>query len=374
MKKKILPCIVLLLSYIVGNAQLVETLVTHPKIKDGMHVDALGHIYTTSGGLQNGTEIGKYDVFNNTYDFDFQTGFFGPIDIDELANGDFVVTNYDNNTVFTIDIDTGQLSVIASGLDGPAGIAIDENDTIYISNFGAPPTYSGHQIHKITPDGTVSVLADSPLLFRFQALVFNGDGELIVSSQNELYKVDTETGELELWVDLGSFGFGHMIYRSLDSNIYGTATGESKIYKVDSLGVVSVYAGSVPGYQDGILSEALFNTPLGLAISPDENILYVGDSNHLRKITIDITLGNEEAGLDTLIVHPNPTQGIFHLTNKNNLSLATELYDSTGRIIFKMETDDSNISYDMGPYAQGVYYLTIQSGNQKTVKKIVKHK
>ncbi len=89
MKKKVLSCIVLVFFNV--NAQVVETLVTHPKIKDGMYVDALGNVYTTSGGLQNGTEIGKFDVLNNTFDFDFQTGFFGPIDIDELTNGDFVV-------------------------------------------------------------------------------------------------------------------------------------------------------------------------------------------------------------------------------------------------------------------------------------------
>ncbi len=255
--------------------------------------------------------------------------------------------------------------MIASGLDGPAGIAIDENDVIYISNLGTPPNYSGYQIHKITPDGTVTVLADSPLLYRFQAMVFNGDGELIVSSQNELYKVDTETGELELWVDLESFGFGHMVYRVLDSSIYGTATGESKIYKVDNSGTVSVYVGSVPGYLDGTLSDALFNAPLGIEISPNENILYVDDSSHLRKITIDITLGTEEASLNTLITYPNPTRELFFVTNKNKLLLYTELYNTSGRLIFTKETDDSIIEYDMDQCAEGLYYLSIQSDHLK---------
>jgi len=374
MKKNCIFSLLLLFYFTQGNCQLVETLVEHPKIKDGMYVDAQGNIYTTSGGLQNGTEIGKYDVVTDIYDFNFQNGFFGPIDIDEKSNGNFVVTNYDNDSVSEVDLNTGVVDVIATGLDGPAGIAIDDNDNIYVSNFGAPPNYTGHQIHKITPGGSVSVLADSPLLFRFQAMVFNGEGELIVSSQDKLLKVDTETGAIEIWVDLGNIGFGHMIYRELDSSIYGTATNESKIYKIDANATLSIYAGSVAGYQDGDLGTALFNAPLGLEISPNENILYVGDSSRLRRIIMDITLGTEEQDLNKHVIYPNPSSnGLFSITNSKREAIFIEVFDQAGRLLFSRMDGSHRIGLDLSLQVQGIYNVRLTYDSQVFYKRIVKY-
>lgn len=374
MKKYYILNFVFLFSFNYINSQIVETLVTHPKIKDGMYVDEDGNIYTTSGGLQNGKEIGKYNITTDLFEYNYKAGFFGPIDIDKKSNGDYIVTNFDNNTVSVIDFNTNEITIIASGLDGPAGIAIDKNDNIYISNFGAPDLYEGHQIHKISPDGIVSVLADSPLLFRFQAMVFNGNEELIVSSQNKLYKVDTETGVLEEWVTLGNFGFGHMIFRSYDSCIYGTATGESKIYKVDEYGVVSIYVGSVPGYMDGELSGALFNKPLGIEISPDENTLYIGDSNRLRKITMDINSSIVNTDLNKLIIYPNPTSnGMINILNDKGIVLEIELYDNIGNRLVEKVAHDCNIFIDINTIVHGVYFLKIQHKEQFIIEEIIKY-
>lgn len=265
------------------TVQEVTTLVSNSKIKDGLFVDDMGHIYTTSGGLQNGTQIGKYNIDTGGYTINFKTGFFGPIDIDQKSDGLFVVTNYDNNTVTTVDINTSAVTNIASGLDGPAGIAIDSEDNIYITNFGAPPSYSGHQIHKISSAGELTILTDSPFLNRFQAIVINAEGDLIVSSNNKLYKVNPDTGSIQLWVDLVNIGFGHMVYRLKDSCIYGTSS-TGKVYKIDTSGEATVFAGSSPGILDGDLSVAQFNKPLGIELSPDEGIMYISDSSKLRRI------------------------------------------------------------------------------------------
>ncbi len=356
------------------NAQVVETLATHPKIKDGMYVDSEGNIYTTSGGWADGFEIGKYDIDAENFTYNYFTGVNGPIDIDERANGDYIVTNFNNSTVVALDPNTNQITQIASGLDGPAGIAIDVEDNIYISNFGAGPLYEGHQIHKITPEGVLSVLADSPLLFRFQAIVFNGEGELIVSSQYKLFKVDTITGELTEWVDLETFGFGHMIYRTLDNSIYGTASGESKIFKIDAQGEVTVFAGSVAGYEDGDLETALFNSPLGLEISPNENILYVTDSNSLRKITIDVTLGINETSLNTLKIAPNPTNtGLVTIYNDQGNDLSLALYDVSGKLLFTKNMQQLQQTLDLTAYTTGMYFLNIKDGENTVCKKLIKN-
>lgn len=76
------------------NAQQVETVVSHPKIVDGLHIDQAGIFYTTAGGLVGGNEIGKYDPFTDTFDPYFATGFFGTINISQHQDRLFVVTNY----------------------------------------------------------------------------------------------------------------------------------------------------------------------------------------------------------------------------------------------------------------------------------------
>ncbi len=373
MKRNYILTGLLFFYFISFHAQVVETLATHPKIKDGMYVDTDGNIYTTSGGWSDGFEIGKYDIDAENFTYNYFTGVNGPIDIDERENGDYIVTNFNNSTVVALDPSTNQITQIASGLDGPAGIAIDEEDNIYISNFGVYPLYDGHQIHKITPEGVLSVLADSPLLFRFQAMVFNGEGELIVSSQYKLFKVNTITGELIEWVDLGSFGFGHMIYRTLDNSIYGTASGESKIFKIDALGEVTVFAGSVAGYEDGDLETALFNSPLGLEISPNENIIYVTDSNRLRSITIDEDLGVSETNLHTFKIAPNPTtNGLVTIYNENAADVSMALYDVSGKLLLTKNMQQQQLTLDLTAYTHGMYFLKINDGETSICRKIIK--
>ena len=81
MKKLIsITCMVL---FFIPNSytQIVETLFSHQKIGDGIYVDQSGHVYTTSGGLSNGKEIGKYNIQTAIYDPYFASGFSGPINI-----------------------------------------------------------------------------------------------------------------------------------------------------------------------------------------------------------------------------------------------------------------------------------------------------
>lgn len=352
--------------------QVVETLIQHPKIGDGLHVDKDGNVYTASGGLVNGTEIGKYDIASNTFKFDFMVGVFGPIDIDQRANGDFIVTNFDNNTVSSINPSNGFATTIATGLDGPAGIAIDGNDNIYISNFGAYPTYKGHQIHKITPSGVVSVLADSSLLLTFQAMIFNGKGELIVSSQNKLLKVDTETGALTVWVDLGNLSFGHMVYRTIDSCIYATATSQSKIYKINNEGVATIYAGGVSGIQDGDLATAQFKNPLGIGISPNENVIYVGDANRLRRIIIDVNARTSEFEVAEHKIFPNPSEnGLFSIENIKRETLIIEVFDQVGRRVISIKDNKDLIELDLSNQKKGLYHLQLFTDSKVYYQKLI---
>jgi sugar lactone lactonase YvrE len=76
-----------------------------------------------------------------------------------------------------------------------------------------------------------------------------------------------------------------------------------RIRKIDLSGLVSTFAGSDAGFQDGIGSDAKFHSPIGMCIDPQDN-LYVADFENyrIRKITpaaeVSTYAGTGQAGAD----------------------------------------------------------------------------
>jgi sugar lactone lactonase YvrE len=135
----------------------------------------------------------------------------------------------------------------------PASIAIDANDTIYVSD-----SYN-HAIRKLTPSGLVSTFAGSGSSGRsdgrgIQAAFFYPGG-LAVDSQGNLYVAD----------------YGNNLVRRIS---------------VD--GMVSTLAGSgTAGQSNGVGSAASFNAPNGVVIDSEGSLYITDQRNHMvRKISV----------------------------------------------------------------------------------------
>lgn len=108
---------------------------------------------------------------------------------------------------------------------------------LYVTNFGAPPTYNGQTIYRINPEGGKELLLKSEQLHRPQGLVKIDDHTLAVSnSQNgKLFLLDTQNKELTLLAEagmpLGNLTFGHNV-------IYGASNKGNQILKIDLKGQV----------------------------------------------------------------------------------------------------------------------------------------
>ena len=147
-------------------------------------------------------------------------------------------------------------------LNGPRGVAVDSNGTVYISDTG------NHRICKITGGGQLQTLAGVTTL----------DGVLgylsgYVNGQGNNAAFNSPNG---LTVDL-------------IGNIFVADTGNNVIRRVTQTGKVSTVAGSgQPFFKEGRREKASFKGPIAVAVDLD-NILYVTDTgnNIIRRITTD---------------------------------------------------------------------------------------
>ena len=139
----------------------------------------------------------------------------------------------------------------AARFSNPARLVTDHAGNIYVvDNFN-------EVIRKITPAGIVSTLAGS----RF---VGSEDGVGTSASFNSPSQIAIDT----------------------DDNLYVADTMNHTIRKITLSGVVTTFAGHAgsSGSNDGPLSSAFFNQPVGLAIDRSGN-MYVSSDHALRMIT-----------------------------------------------------------------------------------------
>ncbi|MDO4225680.1 MAG: T9SS type A sorting domain-containing protein, partial [Bergeyella zoohelcum] len=102
-----------------------------------------------------------------------------------------------------------------------------------------------------------------------------------------------------------------------------------------------------------------------------------GVKSEKQTVTIDTTplSASEVAVNDRLKVYPNPSDGRFVIEAKTGVSkLYTEVYDASGKLIFKKEYQGNKADLDLTQYPKGIYLLNVvdNNGQRQTVKLIIK--
>jgi len=193
---------------------------------------------------------------------------------------------------------------IQAGFSDPFGVVIGSDGTLYISDAG-----DSNRIRKLTREGTLLTVAGEkegfadgiPASFNTPSgLALDDEGNLYVADtgNNRIRKVTTE-GVVSTVAGNGSAGyvegpasaveFNGPIGVAVDSqkNIYVADTYNDRIRKITADGVVSTLAGSAgPGYRDGPASNAQFDTPCGIVIKTDGTLIVADTGNgKLRQIS-----------------------------------------------------------------------------------------
>ncbi len=96
------------------------------------------------------------------------------------------------------------------------------------------------------------------------------------------------------------------------STLFIADTGHHRIVAADSETgeVKNVYGRGKPGYADGPALEALFDSPQGMALSPDGKYLYVADTNNHAIRSIELATGEVGTILGTGTLGWPPTGGL----------------------------------------------------------------
>ena len=143
----------------------------------------------------------------------------------------------------------------------------------------------------------VTTLINLP--FTAAQITFDSSGNLFFTGNFNVNKLDT-LGNLTIYAGSNIYGttdgnatsarFNNPAGLVFDSagNLFEVDTDYSRIRKITPAGAVTTFAGSGPNYADGNGTAALFNNPTGITIDPSGN-LFVTDyyNNRIRKMTPD---------------------------------------------------------------------------------------
>jgi len=250
-----------------------------------------------------------------------QAMFFSPNGMAIHQNGDIFLADRNNHRIRRISIE-GEVTTYAGNgarfsIDGaaasasfelPDGLVIDSEGNVIIADM------DGNRIRKITPDQQVTTIAGSgefgfaegngtEASFRWPtSIAIDGDGNIFISdTRNHMIRKLAPNGDVTVVAGNGERGYAngealqaqfhdpHGLAIANDGTIYVAESQGNRIRKISTSGMVSTVAGTgEKGFKDGPADEAMFDSPVGLVINENGNLL-VSDllNNRIRKIIFE---------------------------------------------------------------------------------------
>ncbi|MES2581424.1 MAG: hypothetical protein V4627_01800 [Pseudomonadota bacterium] len=250
---------------------------------DGLTVDKEGNVYVgTSKGrtVKRVTPKGEVSLIAT-----FPVGSTANgSDID--SKGNLYVANEALNIVHKIT-PAGVLSDFATGLDGPAGIYIDENDNLIVGMYGDLATKAvGAKVIKITPDKVITTLASGGGLKNVVGVAGDGRGRYFAANftNGEIFEITNGTVKL---IHAGGVRVNHMKYSG--GYLYMPNPLDHVVRRIDLFGNAETVAGikGTVASTDGPVATATFARPNSIDLSADGKTFYVleFDTGNVRTIT-----------------------------------------------------------------------------------------
>lgn len=195
---------------------------------------------------------------------------------------------------------------VQASFSEPFGIAVDRRGNVIVADGG-----QANRIRRISPDGKVETIAGSTEGYvdrPGRSAAFNTPSGMALDKKGNLIIADTSNNRIRKLASdgavstlAGSGATGHKdglaseaqfdgpvgIALDAQGNIVVADTYNDLIRKVSPDGQVTTIAGAgLPGFKDGPAADAQFDTPCGVAVDAQGNIIVADTGNRaLRKIT-----------------------------------------------------------------------------------------
>ncbi|MBT4501788.1 MAG: choice-of-anchor D domain-containing protein, partial [Gemmatimonadetes bacterium] len=324
---------------VIDSAGNITTLVEAQSTIISLEVDGMGNVFFSSGGLiHKRDQSGTVTVVAGTLTFNRDTdnvrateAFLGGTDaplkiaVDEAGN--IYIASGRDIWCWKVEAATGLIKVLVgnagrgdSGDGGPASeaqinlakdVAVDRVGNVYIAD------HNSHRVRRVDAiTGIISTVAGtgasgsggdggpavSAMLNFPRSLHVDGSDDLYIIDQVGIRRVDA-AGSLSNLLEMHSFGFAGdggpaseaafnfsaAVLADGEGEIYIADTGNDRLRKVDSAGIISTVVGG--GLDDGVqATKTMLNAPNDVAVDAAGNI-YIADTgnNLIRKV--DATTG-----------------------------------------------------------------------------------
>jgi len=250
----------------IAKAEVTTVIDRHNGGVGGLVVDQLGFLYIAdfhenvwrynpADQQVSPHAAGLYGASGNTFD----------------KNGNLYQANFYGHSITRIARSGEQTTVAADNLDGPVGMVFDDAGNLMICSC------NDQSIKKLAPDGLVTTFAKSAAFNCPNGITKNDAGDFfaVSFSGSKIIKI-TPGGETSVFADTGGSGVGHIVF--VRGIFYATSFFDNKIYRITGAGEVSHFAGSGErNVKDGLVVDAEFSSPNGIAVDPTGSFLYVND-------------------------------------------------------------------------------------------------
>lgn len=250
---------------------------------DGLTIDRDGNIYLGTSKRHSVNKItpnGEISVFAT-----FESGSANGSDFD--SQGNLFVANESAGIIHKIT-PSGEVSDYLTGINGPAGIYIDDQDNLIVGLYGVSISEPGSEVLKITPDKSITSFASGNGLTNVVGVTGDDQGRYFAANfiTGEVFEISDgivrQIGAAETRVN-------HMKY--FNGYIYTPNPFNNVVRRMDLNGNFELLAGteSVTGSVNGAGESATFSRPNSIDISIDGKTIYVLDftTGDVRSISIE---------------------------------------------------------------------------------------
>ncbi|MDP1799838.1 MAG: T9SS type A sorting domain-containing protein [Bacteroidota bacterium] len=91
-----------------------------------------------------------------------------------------------------------------------------------------------------------------------------------------------------------------------------------------------------------------------------------------QAVSVCSGLSSNQNTYSSLVVYPNPTNGVFIVEMANGATKTIRVSDVTGRVVVESTSNSDSVNLNISNLANGIYYVNILSNNTKQVLKVVK--